>query len=215
SAPIAAPAAAAHAAATTASVAPAGTPLAGGVAVLGALVNALRLLAAAVRRVPRLSLDRRVRDLAAEQPDRSDGVVVPGDHVVDPLGIAVGVDQRHDGDPQPRRLVDGDVLLLRIDHEEATGQPRHLLDAAQVLLQLLHLVLEDGDFLLGQLLEGAVGGHLLQRLQPVDAALDRLEVGEGAAQPAVHDVELGGARRLFDHGVLRLLLGADEQHAAA
>src|SRR5437763_14318943 len=184
------------------------------VAVLAFLPLGLRL-AGVVRLVARLALDGRVRDLGAEEPDGADGVVVAGDDVVDALGIAVRVDQRDDGNAEARRLVDGDMLLLRIDHEETTRKPRHLLDAAQVLLQLLHLVLEQGDFLLGQLLEGAVGGHLLRRLEPVDAALDGLEVGERAAQPPVHHVELAGPRRFLDHGVLRLLLGADEEDGAA
>src|SRR5204862_203340 len=102
--------------------------------ILRVLLGLLRL-AGMVRLVPRLPLDRGVRDLAAEQPDGADGVVVAGDHVVDALGVAVGVDQGHDGDAQAGRLVDGDVLLLRVDDEEAAGKPRHLLDAAQVLLQ--------------------------------------------------------------------------------
>src|SRR5712664_1850053 len=199
---------------SAAAIAPA-APLGRTVAVLALLAFGLLRLAGMVGLVARLALDGRVRDLAAEQPDGADGVVVARDDVVDALGIAVGVDQRNDGDAEARRLVDGDVLLLRIDHEEAAGKPCHLLDSAQVLLQLLHFVLEQRHFLLGQLLEGAVGRHLLQRLQAIDAALDGLEVGQGAAQPAVGDVELAGARRLLDHRVLRLLLGADEEHRTA
>src|SRR5438445_3624764 len=206
--------AAASAHAATAAISPA-TALGSGVAILARFRLGLRRLAGVVRLVARLSLDGRVRDLSAEEPDRADGVVVAGNDVIDPFRIAVGVDQRDDGDAQPRGLVDGDVLLLRIDHEEAARKPRHVLDAPQVLLQLLHLVLEQRHFLLGQLLESAVSGHLLQRLEPVDAALDGLEIGERAAQPAIHHVELAGARRLLHHRVLRLLLGTDEEHRAA
>src|SRR6266403_2616610 len=197
-----------------AAIAPA-APLGRAIAVLAVLAFGLLRLAGVVGLVARLALDGRVRDLAAEQPDGADGVVVAGDDVVDALGIAIGIDQRDDGDAESRRLMDGDVLLLRVDDEEAAGKPRHLLDSAQVLLQLLHLVLEQRHFLLGQLLEGAVGRHLLQRLQAIDAALDGLEVGQRAAQPAIGDVELAGARRLLDHRVLRLLLGADEEHGPA
>src|SRR5436190_865581 len=84
------------------------------------------------------------RRVAASSPPRHRArprVVVPGDDVVDPFRIAVRVDEPHDGDPETGGLVDGDVLLLRINHEEAARKPRHLLDAAQVLLQLVHLVL--------------------------------------------------------------------------
>src|SRR5438067_7227467 len=154
--------AATSASSAAAAIAPSAT-LGRGVAILAFFRLRLRGLTGVVRLVARLALDGGIRDLAAEQPDGADGVVVAGDHVVDALGVAIGVDQRDDGDAEPGRFVDGDVLLLRVDHEEAAGKPRHLLDAAEVLLQLLHLVLEERDLLLGQLLEGAVGGHLLQR----------------------------------------------------
>src|SRR5438874_174186 len=150
--------------------------LAGLVAILGPrLALGLLLLASAVRRVARLALDGGVRNLRAEEPDRADGVVVARDDEVDAFRIAIRVDEADDGNPETRRLVDCDVLLLGIDDEETAGKAGHLLDAAEVLLQLVHLVLEDGDFLLRQFLEGAVAGHLLERLQAVDAALDGLE----------------------------------------
>src|SRR5437667_177535 len=122
-------------------------PLAGRVPILAWLrLGSIRFLLPAVCLVARLPLDRGVGDLVAEQPDGADRVVVPRDHVVDALGIAVGIDERHDGDAEPHRLVHRDVLLLRIDHEQAPRQAGHLLDAAQVLLQLVHLVLEDRHF---------------------------------------------------------------------
>src|SRR3954471_8487695 len=216
--PAAHPPAHAHATAAAPSAALAAalaTALARLVAVIARRLAALGLLAPAVRRVAGLPLDGRIPDLRAEEPDRADGVVVPGNDVVDPFRIAVRVDEPHDGNPEAGGLVDGDVLLLRIDHEEAARKPRHLLDAAQVLLQLVHLVLQDGDFLLGQLFEGAVARHLLERLQAVDAALDGLEVGQRPAQPAVRHVELARAGRLLDDGVLGLLLRPDEEHGPA
>jgi hypothetical protein len=64
-------------------------------------------------------------------------------------------------------------------------------------------------------LEGAVLGHLLQRLQAIDPLLDRLEVGERAAEPAAGDEELGGALGLLLNHVLGLLLGPHEEDRAA
>src|SRR5437763_8133952 len=129
-------------AATAALVAPA-APLGRRVAILDLLALGLLRLARVVRLVPRLALDGRVRDLAAEETNAPNCVVISGDYVLDPFRIAVRVDESDDRDPEPRRLVNGDVLLLGIDHEQAPRQPRHLLDAAQVLLQFVHLVLED------------------------------------------------------------------------
>src|SRR6266436_2112874 len=105
-------------------------PLGGVVAILAVLALGLLRLAGVMRLVAGLPLEGCLRDLAAEEPDGADGVVVAGDDVVDALGVAVRVHQRDDGNAQARRLVDGDVLLLRVDDEEAAGKPRHLLDAA-------------------------------------------------------------------------------------
>ena len=44
--------------------------------------------------------------------------------------------------------------------------------------------------------------------------LDRLEVGQHAAQPAVVDVRAAGAERFFLDDLARLALGADEQDTA-
>src|SRR5262249_8652702 len=49
----------------------------------------------------------------------------------------------------------------------------------------------------------------------VDRLLDRLEIGEHAAEPAGVHVEGTAALRFLANGVLRLLLRADEEHLAA
>src|SRR5207245_6777086 len=82
--------AAASAHAATAAISPA-TALGSGVAILARFRLGLRRFAGVVRLVARLSLDGRVRDLSAEEPDRADGVVVAGNDVIDPFRIAVGV----------------------------------------------------------------------------------------------------------------------------
>ena len=55
---------------------------------------------------------------AAHEVGGADRVVVAGDHVVDDVGVAVGVDDRDDRDAEPVRLGDRDVLLLGVDHED-------------------------------------------------------------------------------------------------
>src|SRR5699024_627482 len=72
-----------------------------------------------------------------------------------------------------------------------------------------------------QLLLGAAGGghilevDLLELLEAVHAGGDRLQVGEHAAQPALVHVGHAHAGGLLLDGLLRLLLGADEQDGAA
>ena len=55
---------------------------------------------------------------AAHEVGGADGVVVAGDHVVDDVGVAVGVDDRDHRDAEAVGLGDRDVLLLRVDHED-------------------------------------------------------------------------------------------------
>src|SRR6185437_7448683 len=56
---------------------------------------------------------------------------------------------------------------------------------------------------------------LLEALEALDRTGDRLPVGQHAAKPAMVDVMLAAATRGFRDRVLRLALGADEQHLAA
>ena len=71
------------------------------------------------------------------------------------------------------------------------------------------------DFLLRERVVAAVGGHRFEIAQPAEAALNRREVGEEAAEPALVDVEHAAALRFFGDDVLRLALGADEQDRPA
>src|SRR4029077_17930912 len=81
--------------------------------------------------------DDRVGDLAGEQPDGAQRIVVARDDEVDFVGIAVGVDDADDRDLELARLVDGNLFLAGVDHEDRVGQPAHVADAFQVLLELL------------------------------------------------------------------------------
>src|SRR5881397_85444 len=152
-----------------------------------------------------------VGDGRGDQRNRPDGIVVAWDRDRDQLRIRVRV---HDGDHRNAELVrlgHRDTLLLRIHHEQRPRQPAHVLDARQVLLELAALAVEQQLLLLGVILELALGGALLQLLQPLDLLLDGLKVGERAAQPALGHVERPAALRLRLEDILELFLGADEQ----
>ena len=169
----------------------------------GFVVGALRLGA---------PFDDRVGDLGDHQFHGPDGVVVAGDRIIDHIRIAVGVDHGDDRNLQLAGFLDGDLFFLRIDDEERVGQAVHVFDAAQEALELIQLVGQLGDFFLGEHVEGALIAHPFEFAQTRDALLNRGEVGEHAAQPAlVHEV-CARTERLFLDRVLRLLLGADEQH---
>ena len=112
-------------------------------------------------------------------------------------------------------LGDGVVLLAGVDDEQSAGELLHLLDAAEILLELGHLAHELHDFLLGQHVEGAVLLHLLELGQAVYTGAHGLEVRQHAAEPAGVDVVLADALGLFLHGLGSLLLRADEEDVLA
>ena len=97
----------------------------------------------------RAAFDHRVGDLAGEQADGAQRVVVARDHPIHFVGIAVGVDDRDHRDAQPPGFLHRDGFLVRIDHEDHVRQPGHVLDAGEVLIEMLALALQADDFLLG------------------------------------------------------------------
>src|SRR5579884_374674 len=80
---------------------------------------------------------------------------------------------------------------------------------------MLALALQTRCFLLGAAFIGIVSRHGIKVFQALDGALHGGDVGEQAAEPALVNVELSGARRLFGDGFLRLTLGADKQNRLA
>src|SRR5581483_2881690 len=199
--------------------------LAASLGLLGCL--GLLLLGSERRRAGRLRAARRgaarrhepafvdgVGDDPAHQAAGADGVVVARDHVLDEIGVAVGVDHGHDRQGQLVGLGDGDVLLLGVDDEHRIGEARHTADAAEVALQLLELTAEDERLLLGHGLEVARVLHALVLLHLLHPVADGGEVGEHAAEPPLVDVRHAALLGVGGDGVLRLLLGADEEHRA-
>ena len=163
----------------------------------------------------RAALDHRIGDLAREQPDRPQRIVIARNHPVHFIRIAIRIDDRDHRNAQPPRLFDRDGFLVRIDHEHDVGQAGHILDAGQVRVQMFPLPLQLDDFLLRARVVAAVGRHQLQLLEAFDGLLNRRHVGQQSTQPALVDVVHLAAFGLFSHRFLRLALGADEQHVFA
>ena len=154
-------------------------------------------------------------DRLGDQRARADRIVVAGNHEIDPVRVAVGVDQADDRDPQAASLFDGDLLGLQVDHEHRVGHALHVLDAAEVRPQLRQIGLRGHPLARRQQRELTVGLVAFEVVQAADALADRLEVREQTAKPAVVDERHpGGFGDILDR-VARLLLGADEQHRPA
>ena len=154
-------------------------------------------------------------DDPGQQLGRADRVVVARDREVDLVRVAVGVQHRDDRDAQLAGLVDGDVLLLGVDHPDRRRDLRHVPQTTEGLGELDLLAVQLKGLLLG--VAGGGAGQVTERLQllhPLQPLVHRLEVGEHAAQPAVVDVRLADPGRLLGDRLLRLLLGADEEDVA-
>ena len=105
--------------------------------------------------------------------------------------------------------------MLHVDHEYGVGQPAHVLDAAEAALELAHQAALVQGLLLGEHVQGAVLGLLLQFLEPLDGLADGLVVGEHAAEPALVDEGHLHPGRLLANDLGGRSLGADEQDLLA
>src|SRR5690606_34288208 len=95
------------------------------------------------------AVDGRPRCEIAVGRDRTAGVVIAGDWEVDAVRIAIGVDDGHDRNAELLRLLNRDLLLVGVDHEQEVRRAAHLLDAAQRLIELVALARELQHLLLG------------------------------------------------------------------
>ncbi len=132
--------------------------------------------------------------------------------MINRLGIGVGVHHGDNRNVHALRLGDRNGLLPGVNDEDDARQLLHLLDAAEVLLQPCSLLVEPGDFLLGEALEGAVDFHLFQLLEPEEGPLDGGEVGEHATEPAVVHIEHTTSLGFSLDCLLRLLFCSDKEH---
>ena len=131
-----------------------------------------------------------------------------------PIGEWLESTTRDDRDAELLRFGDRDLVESHVDHEHRVGQRGHVLDAADVLLELGELALEHQRLLLDPDL-GAGLDLRLHVLQALERALDGLEVGQHAAEPALVDVGHAAAPGFLRDHLARLALGADHQDRAA
>src|ERR1019366_8006306 len=101
-----------------------------------------------VARRVRLAFEHRVGHRLGVQRDGLRRVVVAGNHVVDADRRMVRIDDADNRNAELFRLGDGDLVKAHVDHEHRVGQGIHVLDAADVLLELDELALKQQRFLL-------------------------------------------------------------------
>ena len=127
----------------------------------------------------------------------------------------VGIDHADDRNAKLGGFGNRAFVIADVDHENSVRNAVHVLDAADGFLQFHHLALEHQPFLLAQFFDGAVLDRRFHLFQALDRNLDRFEIGQHAAQPALIDVRHAGALRFGGDDVASLALGADHQDRAA
>ena len=131
------------------------------------------------------------------------------------IRVAVRIDHRDHRDLQASRLVDRDVLTVRVHHEDRGRRPAKLAHAGEVAVEVRELVVETLGILLRHRGEVAPLLALHEVVETLDALLDRDEVGEEPAEPALVHVVHPRALGLLGDGFLRLLLRPDEEDLPA
>ena len=108
---------------------------------LGGMMTNFRTIRKRIDRMEQLKLtllafQHSISHSAGDQLDSADSVVVAGDDVIDLIGIAVGINDSNNGDVQLASFGNSDALLVRVNNEHSLRQGLHVLNAAQVLVQL-------------------------------------------------------------------------------
>src|SRR5215469_1920976 len=161
------------------------------------------------------ALQSRLGDLAAEQPNRANSIVVGRYWIVHLIRIGVGISQRNNWYIQAASLEYRSMLFLGIYHKDRPRQPAHVFDAAQQPLQSIHLILKVLSLFLRQSLKLSTLFTILQLAQVFDTLLNGLKVREHTAEPALIDIVLSARlSRLLD-GLLSLFLGSNEENAVS
>ena len=165
------------------------------------------------------AVDGGAGDEVAIERDGAPGVVVRRHREGDAIRVRVRVDDRRDRDAEALGLLDRELLLVGVDHEQEVGGAAHVLDAAERLVELLLLAGEHQALLLGEAAararRPAGTERLVELAQPRDRGRDRLPVGQHAAEPARVDVVLRRALGRIGDRVGSLAFRADEQHPSA
>src|SRR6185369_3202920 len=160
------------------------------------------------------ALADRSGDGIAVKADRTARIVIARNRESDPARVAVGIEDRDDGNAKDIGFLDGQLFLVGVDDEHHVGKAAHIANAAKALLELVALTGELKHLLLGEA-GGVARKLLLKALQAFDRIGDGFPVGEHSSEPAMVDEMLAAGLSTLGDRILGLPLGADEQHLSA
>src|SRR5882672_8361497 len=173
------------------------------------LFGHLRLLVRVV------AFEHGIRNLRRKQTDRTQSVVVSRDDPVDHIRVAIRIHDRNHRYSHAPRFLHRNLFRVGIDHEHGVRQLDHVLDAFEILEQVLHLAVQPRLFFLGKLFNAPVFVHGLQQLQPLDGLLERRPIRQRSAQPPVVHEKRAAALGLFGDRFLGLPFGAHKENVSA
>src|SRR5690625_4869987 len=131
--------------------------------------------------------------------------------MIDTLGVAVGVHHTNDGNTQLIGFLDGDALVIHVNHKQRIGQTVHVFDTTNGALELLHIAGAHQRFFLGQLVEGTVLALRFQLAATADGDADGYVVDKDTAQKTTAKAGLMVTLGLVFDGILYAALGPEKQ----
>ncbi len=162
-----------------------------------------------------LAFNDSISDLANQQLDGADGVIIGGDHIINHTGIAVGVNQCNHRDSLQVGFMHGSVFAHGINNK---NQVRNTFEGAHTReagLKFLDAASDEQTFFFGQSVNITGFDHFFESIKFRNTNQHGRPVGQHTAQPAFGHVGHAAADGFFSDGFLCLAFGADEHDHAA
>ena len=126
-------------------------------------------------------LDDGIGQTTDDEADGAGGIVIGRDREGDEIGVIGGIAEGKDRDAELVGFGDGVVFKGRVDEDDGVGALLHVLDTAEVPIELGEFLAEKGDFFFGEAIPSAIGLLGVELVELLDAGGDGAEVGEGSA----------------------------------
>ena len=160
----------------------------------------------------RFSFKNSIRNRGCIQLDCADRVIIARNHIINPIGITVSINNAHHWNAQLVGFIDGNALVIHINNKQNIRQTIHILDTANAVLKLVLHARAHQNFFLGQLFEGAIGFLSFKLTETTDRSTNSFVVSEHAAQPAMADIGHSAALCLLFNNFLCSTLGANKKN---
>src|SRR4029078_11810701 len=108
------------------------------------------------------------RNEMAKEQSPGARVVIPRNDISDACRVAIGIDDGGHWNIEALSLLDRNVFLVGVDHEQKCGNAAHVLDATERSIELVALALHRQALFLGVARSFARAQHFIELAQPCD-----------------------------------------------